>query len=132
MNKGKINSIRWGARGNRLDPSFSFSKNRIGDLNRRVVFYVGDPALRLAFPKQSVRLTTLNGLPISGSGVVLKALSKVNMGGVVVDDAGNVLNDYNGVAEVKVFDKNLQRQTLGNDGTVSTGSSGEQRPSYSV
>ncbi len=101
------------------------SKNRIGNVNRRVVFYVGDPALRLAFPKQRVELTTLNGQPIASSGVVLKALSKITMGGVVLDEAGNLLSDYNGVAEIKVFDKNQQRQTLGNDGTTSQSSSGE-------
>ncbi|NND63942.1 MAG: type IX secretion system sortase PorU, partial [Flavobacteriaceae bacterium] len=94
------------------------SKNQIGvgDDDRRVIFYIGDPAMRLAFPKQSVRLTTLNGQPISTSTDTLQALSRVKMGGEVLDESGNVLTNYNGILEAKVFDKNVQRQTLGNDG----------------
>ena len=91
--------------------------------DKRVVFYVGDPALRLAFPKQSIRISTLNDEPISQSTVVLEALSKVKMGGEVLDESGNVLTNYNGVLEAKVFDKNVIRQTLGNDGI--TGSNDE-------
>jgi peptidase C25-like protein len=92
------------------------SKNVISNSNRRVVFYVGDPAMRLAFPKQSVRLTTLNDVPIGQSTDTLKALSRVKFGGEVVDDVGNLLSNYNGIVEPKVFDKIVLRQTLGNDG----------------
>ncbi|MDC8005642.1 type IX secretion system sortase PorU [Aureisphaera galaxeae] len=92
------------------------TKNRITNPDKRVVFYVGDPAIRLAFPKQSIRITELNDEPISSSTVVLEALSKVKLGGQVLDESGNVLTNYNGVLEAKVFDKDVQRQTLGNDG----------------
>ncbi|MBX2826983.1 MAG: type IX secretion system sortase PorU [Flavobacteriaceae bacterium] len=92
------------------------TKNRITNGDKRVVFYVGDPALRLAFPKQSIRITTLNGEPVSSSPVVLEALSKVTLGGEVLDESGTIIPNYNGVLEAKVFDKDVQRQTLGNDG----------------
>ncbi|MBL4662698.1 MAG: type IX secretion system sortase PorU [Flavobacteriaceae bacterium] len=92
------------------------SKNQISNDNRRVIFYVGDPAMRLAFPRQSVRLTTLNDVPIKQSTDTLQALSRVKFGGEVVGQNGNLLTNYNGVMEVKVFDKDVQRQTLGNDG----------------
>ncbi|MAN58350.1 MAG: peptidase C25 [Flavobacteriaceae bacterium] len=91
------------------------SKNNISNDLRRVVFYIGDPAMRLAFPRQSVRLTTLNGVPISQATDTLKALSKVRVGGEVVNENGQLLTDYNGVVETKIFDKNVQRQTLDND-----------------
>ena len=94
------------------------SKNQIGSSNRRVVFFVGDPAMHLAFPKQQVRLTTLNGVPITQATDTLKALGRVRLGGEVVDEFGNLITDYNGVLEAKLFDKNVERQTLGNDGTV--------------
>lgn len=84
--------------------------------NRRVIYYLGDPSMRLAFPKPSVRLTTINGVPIEQSNVVLQALSRVRLGGEVTDANGNVLTDYSGVLEAKVFDKNVQRETLANDG----------------
>ncbi|GAB5401305.1 MAG: type IX secretion system sortase PorU [Aureisphaera sp.] len=92
------------------------TKNRIDNPDKRVVFYLGDPALQLAFPKQSIRITTLNDEPVGSSSVVLEALSRVKLGGQVLDPSGNVLTNYNGVLEAKVFDKDVQRQTLGNDG----------------
>ena len=92
------------------------AKNNIGSNNRRVVFFVGDPASNLAFPKPGIRITTLNGVPISQSTDTLKALSKVRFGGEVTGLNGNVLSNYNGVLEAKLFDKKVDRQTLGNDG----------------
>ena len=93
------------------------ARNNIQRSDKYVVFYVGDPSMHLAFPKQSVRLTTLNGVPIEQATDTLKALSRVRLGGEVVDASGNRLTNYNGVLEGKVFDKNVQRQTLANDGT---------------
>jgi len=92
------------------------SKNQISDDNRRVIFYIGDPAMRLAFPKKSIRLTSLNDVPIIMATDTLKALSRVKMGGEVLDTNGNLMTNYNGILEAKVFDKDVQRQTLGNDG----------------
>ena len=92
------------------------SKNQVSNINRRVVFYVGDPALPLAFPKKDIRLTTINGAPISASADVLEGLGYVTLGGQVVNQDGSVATNYNGVLEAKVFDKRIERQTLGNDG----------------
>ena len=91
------------------------AKNDISNNLRRVVFYIGDPAMHLAFPKKNVRLTTINDVPVNQSQEVLQALSKVKMGGQVVDENGNVLTNYNGVLSAKVFDKRVERQTLNND-----------------
>lgn len=94
------------------------SKNQMSTAQRRVIFYVGDPAMELAFPKSEVRLTTINGVPLGQATDTLKALSRIRMGGEVVDALGNLVTNYNGTLEAKVFDKRLQRQTLGNDGTT--------------
>ena len=101
------------------------SKNNLGTGRplRRVVFYIGDPAMHLAFPKQRINLTTLNDEPITTSKVVLEALSKVKIGGEVTDENGTLLSGYNGILEAKVFDKNVQRTTLGNDGVRDSASS---------
>ncbi len=82
---------------------------------RRVVFYIGDPAMHLAFPKKSIRLTKLNGVPIAQATDTLKALSKIKLEGEVINESGTLMTDYNGVLEAKVFDKNVMRQTLDND-----------------
>lgn len=93
------------------------SKNEVSDGsgNRRVIFYIGDPAMHLAFPRQQIKLTTLNDVPISESTDILQALGRVKIGGEVQDVNGNLLTSYTGVLEAKLFDKNVQRQTLGND-----------------
>src|SRR5690606_20706034 len=92
------------------------AKSEISSDLRRVVFYIGDPAMHLAFPKKNIRLTKLNGVPIAEATDTLKALSKVKLEGEVVNAAGTLMADYNGVLEAKVFDKNVMRQTLRNDG----------------
>ena len=99
------------------------AKNSVASQNRRVVFFVGDPSMRLAFPRQKIELITLNDIPITESTEVLRALDKVKLSGEIRDNNGNVLEDYNGIIEVKLFDKNRNRSTLGNDGV--TDESGE-------
>ena len=99
------------------------AKNSVASQNRRVVFFVGDPSMRLAFPRQKIELITLNDIPITESTEVLRALDKIKLGGEVQDNNGNVLEDYNGILEVKLFDKNRDRSTLGNDAV--TNESGE-------
>ena len=96
------------------------AKNDISRGLRRVVFYMGDPAMNLAFPKQEIRLRTINGVPIETATDTLKALSRVKLGGEVLTPSGAPIPDYNGIAQIKVFDKNVQRQTLGNDGVRGT------------
>ena len=91
------------------------SKNGLSNPLRRVVFYIGDPAMNLAFPKKSIRVTKLNGVPINQATDTLKALSKIKIEGEVTNETGTILTDYNGVLEAKIFDKNVMRQTLDND-----------------
>lgn len=91
------------------------------DGNRRVIAFVGDPALKLAFPKPRVVLTEINGNPAIGNTQVLQALDRVTLKGAVQDASGAVITDYNGVLNATVFDKLLQRQTLGNDGFTESG-----------
>lgn len=86
------------------------------DGNRRVVAFVGDPALKLAFPLPKVVLNTINGAPAVGNTQVLRALDRVTLAGQVQNVNGTLLNDYNGTLSATVYDKLLQRQTLGNDG----------------
>ena len=88
---------------------------------RRLVFFIGDPAMKLAMPKPSIRITEVNDIPITGAIDALSALSTVKIEGEVVDESGNLISDYNGVLSATIFDKEIDRQTLANDGTVSGG-----------
>ena len=84
--------------------------------NRRVVFNIGDPALMLGIPKSKVVLTKINGADVSQPTDVLNALSYVTLTGEVRNSNDNLITSYNGDLAVQIFDKNIERQTLGNDG----------------
>ena len=95
------------------------TKNSTSNNLKRVVFYVGDPALKLAIPKPNVRLTKINGIPVSDPAApALQALGKVTLTGEVVDDANQIITSYNGKLSTTIYDKKQNRTTLGNDGTV--------------
>ncbi|WP_405379162.1 type IX secretion system sortase PorU [Nonlabens sp. Asnod3-A02] len=92
---------------------------------RRVITFIGDPALKLAFPQPRVVLNTVNGNPIATNTDVLQALDRVSLGGEVQTIPGNRINDYNGTLYVTVFDKNISRETLANDNTRDTAVAGD-------
>ncbi|RED48494.1 type IX secretion system sortase PorU [Seonamhaeicola aphaedonensis] len=93
------------------DPSISNASQR------RLVFFIGDPAMKLAFPKPNIRLTRINDTPIGQATDTLKALSKVKLTGEVTNLSGNLLSDYNGTVLTTIYDKPVNRETLANDGT---------------
>ena len=88
---------------------------------RRLVFFIGDPAMKLAFSEPNIKLTKLNDVPIAQATDTLKALSRVKMSGQVTDFSGNILDDFSGVLSTTIYDKYIEKQTLGNDGTTLLG-----------
>ncbi|MEH6535869.1 MAG: type IX secretion system sortase PorU [Psychroserpens sp.] len=97
------------------DPALS------GNPQKPLVFFIGDPAMKLAFARPEVRLTKINDIDISIQSQPLKALDRVKMTGEVYDTSGNFLSNYNGVLTATVFDKEIDRQTLGNNGVSDGG-----------
>lgn len=91
--------------------------NNISGLSqKRLVFFIGDPAMKLSIAKPDVRLTRINDVPITQPTDTLKALSYAKLAGEVVDVNGNPLTNYNGILTATLYDKQVARQTLGNDG----------------
>ena len=84
-------------------------------IQRRLVFFIGDPAMKLAFPDPNIKITSVNDIPLNDLNEPLKALSLVNIKGQVEGIGGEVLNNYNGELTSTVFDKNISRSTLAND-----------------
>ncbi|MGC6429496.1 MAG: type IX secretion system sortase PorU [Jejuia sp.] len=99
----------------KTDPSVATSSQK------RLVFFIGDPAMKLAFPTPNVRLTEINDVPIGQATDTLKALGRVKLAGEVTDVNGNLLNNYNGVVSTTIYDKLINRKTLANDGTRNNG-----------
>lgn len=91
------------------------SKVAVGSSNKRVVFYIGDPALKLAIPKPRVVLTKVNGEDINTTTLSLQALSLATLTGEVLDENDVLIANYNGDLAVQVYDKDLNRLTLDND-----------------
>ncbi|MGB1941116.1 MAG: type IX secretion system sortase PorU, partial [Flavobacteriaceae bacterium] len=96
------------------------SKNEFsGTSQRRIIFFIGDPALKLAIPKGRVELTHINGSQIDSledSDKQLRALDRVNLAGQVSDENGELLDQFNGEVVLTIFDKEIEKTTLGNDG----------------
>lgn len=90
-----------------LGEIYRTTKNRSGSgVGDRHFTYLGDPAVMLALPKYTLVLDSLNDKAF-GSGPVdtLKALSRVTFKGRIVDQQGQIMNDFNGTVFPSVFDK---------------------------
>ncbi|MFL1011741.1 type IX secretion system sortase PorU [Flavisericum labens] len=88
---------------------------------KRLIFFIGDPAMKLAFPRPNINLTKINDVPIAQATDTLKALSYVKLAGEITDLSGNLLSNYNGTLSTTIYDKEIERQTLANDGTTLNG-----------
>ncbi|MBW1297259.1 type IX secretion system sortase PorU [Aquimarina litoralis] len=93
-------------------------KNTYTTNDRRVVFFFGDPAMKMAIPKPNVRLTAINDAPITGTVDTFEALSRMKVSGEVVSESGTLLSDYNGILFTTIYDKDVDRETLANDNTL--------------
>lgn len=85
------------------------------DPNTRNFTLLGDPALRLAYPRQVVITDSINGVSVTAVTDTLKALSKVTVRGHISDANGNKLSNFNGIIYPVVFDKAASITTLSND-----------------
>ncbi len=87
-----------------------------GDIyNNRKFTLLGDPALRLAFPRYGVKTLKVNGVGVEAGLDSLKALQEVSLEGAVTSGGGQVLTDFNGSVSVAVLDRPYTLQTRGND-----------------
>jgi hypothetical protein len=76
---------------------------------------LGDPALRISYPKYNVVTTAINDIPIENFTDHLKALQEVKFSGYIADENGTKLSDYNGFIYPTVFDKETRVYTQNND-----------------
>ena len=94
------------------DPAISSTNQR------RLVFFIGDPAMKLAIPEKEIRISKINGIETNNFQEPIKGLDLVNIEGQVYDKNGQFLDDYSGILTSTVYDKNISRTTLANDNTV--------------
>lgn len=99
--------------------------NTIGDALRRAknatavshsTNLLGDPALKLSFPRYNIVVTTINGNPVSESRCdTATTLTRVTVQGEIRDADGTLQDDFNGEIFPIVFDREMKAQTLAND-----------------
>jgi hypothetical protein len=86
-----------------------------GGQNKRSFTLIGDPALRIALPKEKAVIDTINGYLPSLYKDTLKALSKVVLKGRVLDGSNTLISDFNGKVSCIVYDKTKTYSTLAQD-----------------
>ena len=98
------------------------------NLNSRNFSLLGDPALRLSYPKYEVVTDSINGSAVTiASSDTLKALALVTVTGHIADGNG-ALTNYNGVLYPTVFNKVQRVTTLSNNPSNSNSTGGS--PAY--
>ena len=110
-----------------FEPLPDGSYPRLGDIHRitknnsqlgvgnRSFILLGDPALRLAYPKHLVEITKINETPLDIFTDTLHAREKVVLEGQILTQQSAPLNDYRGVLELEIYDKSNEVSTLGNE-----------------
>jgi len=89
------------------------------DVNNRNFTLLGDPAVRLAYPKYDCKTTDINTVSLtSTNNDTVHALDQVTVKGYVTDKSGNKLSNFNGTLYPTVFDKATKLTTLSNDGVA--------------
>lgn len=83
--------------------------------NKRNFTLLGDPAMRLAYPKEEVYTTHINEIAINENADTLASLELVTMKGYVGDQNGNVLDGFDGFVYPTVYDKRSIIEVLNND-----------------
>jgi hypothetical protein len=77
-------------------------------INYRNFSLLGDPAMKLAYPRQEMQIEQVQD--------TIKSLEKVTISGFVKDQNGAVDQNFNGIAYPVVYDKEKEISTLNNDG----------------
>ena len=88
----------------------------IESVNKLCFALLGDPALSLNIPTDSVHTFYVNDKHVSEPLDTLRANSTVRLKGGITGRDGNILNNFNGVVYFTLFDKQRERKTLNHSG----------------
>lgn len=81
------------------------AKNKVSDDNKLRYVLLGDPAMRLAIPENSVVLESIDGVEVNEENqVTVKVLGKSVFRGAVVDIHGVKMTDFNGWMSMSLYD----------------------------
>jgi len=93
------------------------AKNNIGTgINKLSYVYVGDPAIKLNNPTKYKVVTTKINESVNLGNDTLRALSIATIHGIIADNNGTKIDNFNGTLHAVVYDKVQQFTTLNNEG----------------
>ena len=98
-----------------ISEALMYTKHQSFTSQRFFVYSFGDPAMKMARAEPSIQITKMNDVEISQSKDTLKALSKIKLEGLVLDENQQVLNNFTGTLSATIYDKPLDKTTLDND-----------------
>ncbi len=103
-----------------LGEAMRLSKNTFtgesGVVNARKFTLLGDPAMQIALPREKVTTTFVDAHDVSDNALdTLRALQRVTVKGIITDENGLMLSDFNGTVFPTVYDKAQSISTLGQD-----------------
>lgn len=99
----------------RLGDVIRSTKNESLDrVNNRNFVLLGDPSMRLAYPKSIAQVTKINNSDVASGLSQIKSLETVKIEGIITEANGQFKEDFNGSLVATVFDKNTELATMGN------------------
>jgi len=102
-----------------IGENFSAAKNTLTGgtkTNSRKFVLIGDPSMYLAIPQAHIETTFINDHDVlDGQADTLRALEEVTIEGMILDDNGDLMSDFNGSVYPTIFDKPDTIFTLGQD-----------------
>ena len=98
-----------------ISEALMFTKHQSFSTQRLFVYSFGDPAMKLAQPEPSIKLTKMNDVELNKSRDTLKALSKITLEGIITDQNDQPITNFNGTLSATIYDKPLDKSTLDND-----------------
>ena len=75
---------------------------------------LGDPALKIGFPRYNIVTTEINGIDITAFSDTVKPGSSLTFSGFISGDDGSVVQDFNGTVSLKMIDMPYIKTTLAN------------------
>jgi hypothetical protein len=101
----------------RLGDVLAYTKNNLGtEINKLSYVLIGDPAIKLNYPTEYHVITNKVNESTSFGNDTLRALSIDTIQGIVADDNGTKIDNFNGNLHAIVYDKVQRITTLNNEG----------------
>lgn len=98
----------------RLSKRYLITSGEDVTLNKLGYVLMGDPALKLAYPKYKAEITTVNGIDASEETQTFGAGANITITGQISDSNGDKVSDFSGLVYLTLFDtKEVLYQPLG-------------------